>query len=272
MQGHLRKLVTSLNTENEAIYQLPLGDQLLELNSLIGQRIRLCYTGKINCLNCGKATKKSYAQGHCYVCMQKLASCDMCVMKPETCHFAQGTCREPSWAEQNCFVPHYVYLANTSGLKVGITRHTQLPTRWIDQGATQALPIFKVSSRHISGLVEVALAKFVADKTHWQAMLKGNHDSIDLKERAAELIAEVEAALADIIDKHGEQAIERVDCPVQTIHYPVTEFPKKIKSYNLDKVAEIDDVLIGIKGQYLIFENGVINIRKYSAYELSVVA
>ncbi|WP_370977924.1 DUF2797 domain-containing protein [Agaribacterium sp. ZY112] len=270
MQGTVKKLRSSLDEAQQVVYQLPVGDALLDLNPLIGKSIRLTYTGNIECLNCAKPTKKSYSQGHCYVCMKKLASCDMCIMKPETCHYAQGTCREPSWGEANCFVPHYVYLSNTSGIKVGITRHTQLPTRWIDQGATQGLPIFKVKSRYISGLVEIALAKLVADKTHWQAMLKGNNEAIDLNEKAHELIAQIEAALVDIISVHGDDAIERLELPIQEIHYPVTEFPNKVKSYNLDKVPEINDVLIGIKGQYLIFENGVINIRKYTSYELIV--
>ena len=272
MQGSLKKLLTSLDNANEVVYQLPVGEQLLALNPLIGSRVKLTHTGTINCSNCGKVTKKSYSQGHCYVCMKKLASCDMCIMKPETCHYAQGTCREPSWGEANCFVPHYVYLSNTSGIKVGITRHTQLPTRWIDQGATQGLPIFKVKSRYVSGLVEIALAKFIADKTHWQAMLKGNNENIDLSEKAAELIPHIEDALADIVHEHGDDAIERLDESIQPIHYPITEFPLKVKSYNLDKNPEIDDVLVGIKGQYLIFENGVINIRKYTSYEVIVEA
>lgn len=272
MQGVLKKLVSTLNDENQVEYQLPVGEQLLALNPLIGGRLRLSHTGTINCSNCSKRTKKSYSQGHCYVCMTKLASCDMCIMKPETCHYAQGTCREPSWGEANCFVPHFVYLSNTSGIKVGITRHTQLPTRWIDQGATQGLPIFKVKSRYISGLVEIALAKLVADKTHWQAMLKGNNENIDLNDKASELIPQIEAALADIINEHGDDAIERLDHAIQSIHYPITEFPLKVKSYNLDKNPDIDDVLVGIKGQYLIFENGVINIRKYTSYEMIVEA
>lgn len=171
VQGTLSKLKSTLVEPIQ--YQLPVGDNLVSLNDYFGKPITLTFTGNIFCSNCGKKTKKSYSQGHCYVCMKKLASCDMCIMKPETCHFDQGTCREPKWGEENCMIPHYVYLANTSGLKVGITRHTQIPTRWIDQGATQALPIFKVQTRHQSGLVEVALAQFIADKTNWRNMLKG---------------------------------------------------------------------------------------------------
>ncbi|MGL4475007.1 MAG: DUF2797 domain-containing protein, partial [Shewanella sp.] len=144
MQGTLVKMRTHLDADNGVQYHLPVGDQSLHLNPVIGKTLTLNFSGQIFCCHCGKKTKKSYAQGHCYPCMQKLASCDMCIMKPETCHYDQGTCREPEWGQKNCYTPHYVYLANTSGLKVGITRHTQIPTRWLDQGATQGLPILKV--------------------------------------------------------------------------------------------------------------------------------
>ncbi|NMH64510.1 DUF2797 domain-containing protein [Shewanella salipaludis] len=270
MLGTLSKMRATLNEAQLVQYRLPVGEQSLELNPLIGQALTLTHTGNIFCCNCGKKTKKSYSQGHCFVCMQKLASCDLCIMKPETCHFDQGTCREPDWAQSHCFVPHYVYLSNTSGVKVGITRHTQLPTRWIDQGATQGLPIFKVATRQISGLVEVELAKLINDKTNWQAMLKGNAEDIDLKQRAVELLPLIEDKLHEIGMQKGDYSIERLDEAVQAIHYPVTEFPKKIKSHNFDKEAVVSGVLLGIKGQYLLFDTGVINIRKFSSYEVQV--
>jgi hypothetical protein len=271
MQGTLRKMRTSLDENHLVHYRLPVGDQEIKLNPLIGENLTLTHTGSIFCYNCGKKTKKSYSQGHCYVCMTKLASCDMCIMKPETCHFALGTCREPQWGEQNCFIPHYVYLSNTSSVKVGITRHTQLPTRWIDQGATQGLPIFKVSSRLVSGLVEVALSKLISDKTHWQAMLKGNAIDLDLTEKAEELLPQISSALQTISDNHGEQAIERLNESVRAINYPISEFPEKIKSHNFDKGPIVSGKLLGIKGQYLIFDSGVINVRKFGSYEVSIL-
>ena len=270
MIGTLSKMATSLNTENVVQYHLRVGDEQLPLNALIDKRITLQYSGNIYCCHCGKKTKKSYSQGHCFVCMQKLASCDLCIMKPETCHFAQGTCREPEWAMNHCFVPHYVYLSNTSGIKVGITRQTQTPTRWIDQGATQALPIFKVSTRQLSGLIEVELAKFVNDKTHWQAMLKGNNDDQDLKEIAQQLIPQIETRLSELLMENGDFKIERLNEDTLPIQYPVTQFPTKVKSFNFDKTPEVSGVLMGIKGQYLIFDSGVINIRKFTSYEVSV--
>lgn len=271
MLGHLRKMVSSLDAQNNVQYKLPIGEEFLPLNEVIGQRLTLTYSGTINCKSCGVKTKKSYSQGHCYVCMKKLASCDMCILKPETCHHAQGTCREPQWGEDNCMIPHYVYLANTSGLKVGITRHTQLPTRWIDQGATQALPIIKVKNRLISGLVEIALAEFIADKTNWRAMLKGSGDSVDLKLKAQELIPEISEKLKDIELNHGHDSFEALNEDIVEIAYPVSQFPTKITSHNFDKKPEVTGTLLGIKGQYLIFDTGVINIRKFTSYQVEVI-
>jgi hypothetical protein len=268
--GALRKMTAQLDEAGNIEYQLPVGKNSLALNALIGKQVNITFDGAINCSHCGRKTKKSYSQGFCYPCMQKLAQCDMCIMKPETCHYEQGTCREPEWGETNCMIPHYVYLANTSGLKVGITRHTQIPTRWIDQGATQALPIFKVQSRIQSGLVEIALAEFIADKTNWRAMLKGNAKPIDLKAIAKDLVPQISEKLADIQLKYGQNAVEQLDEDVVELNFPVSQFLTKISSFNLDKTPEISDVLLGIKGQYLIFENGVINIRKYTSYQVSV--
>lgn len=267
--GPLRKMVSHRDQDGNIEYQLPIGEQLLPLNPLIGQKLTLSFSGEIRCSHCDRKTKKSYSQGFCYVCMQKLAQCDMCIMKPETCHYDKGTCREPEWGEKHCLTSHFVYLANTSGLKVGITRHTQLPTRWIDQGATQALPIFKVSTRLQSGLVETALAEFVADKTNWRAMLKGSNDSIDLKAKAAELIPAIEQRLAQLKLQFGEDAVEQLDEPVVDLHFPVQQYLTKISSFNFDKTPEVSGVLMGIKGQYLIFDAGVINIRKFTSYHVN---
>ncbi len=270
MLGTIKKMRATLDDNQQVQYQLPIGNELLNMNPLIGIGVTLTHTGKICCSNCGKRTKKSYSQGHCFVCMRKLASCDMCIMKPETCHFAEGTCRESEWGETNCFVPHYVYLSNTSGLKVGITRHNQLPTRWIDQGATQGLAILKVSTRQISGLIEVELAKMVADKTNWRTMLKGNAQDIDLKVKATELLPEVESKIHEICMTHGDYAIEKLDEEILSIHFPVIEYPTKISSHNFDKEPVVSGILLGIKGQYLIFDTGVINLRKFTSYEISV--
>lgn len=250
-------------------YDLPLSDQSIALNPLMGKQIKLTYTGQIFCVHCSRLIKKSFNQGYCYPCFISLAQCDMCIMKPENCHYDAGTCREPTWGETFCFQPHIVYLANSSGIKVGITRQTQIPTRWIDQGAVQALPIFKVQSRHMAGLIEVAIAKHVSDKTSWQQMLKNHVEPVDLSEKRDELVIKCRADLAEVSQRFGQQAIEFLpEEPAVDMHFPVDSYPVKIKSFNLDKNPDVSGVLHGIKGQYLILDTGVINIRKFSGYEV----
>lgn len=267
MLGILRKMTTEL--QQMVKYHLPVGEQLIELNPFIGKPIKLIFTGKIFCVHCQRAIKKSFNQGFCYPCFIKLAQCDMCIMKPELCHYDAGTCREPAWGEEFCFQPHYVYLAISSGVKVGITRHTQIPTRWIDQGAVQALPILRVRSRVVSGLAEVAIAEHVSDKTIWQKMLKNMQELVDLLAKRDELLTECQPQLAAISEKFGSQAIAFLpDEKVVDIVYPVEQYPTKVKSFNFDKAAEVEGVLQGIKGQYLLLDNGVINIRKFTGYEV----
>ena len=267
--GTLQKMKVEL--ADPVRYSLVLGEQYLPVNPMIGHTVKLTFTGEINCLHCGRQSKKSFSQGYCYPCFRDLAQCDMCIMKPEQCHYDQGTCREPEWGEEFCMQPHYVYLANSSGIKVGITRHTQIPTRWIDQGAVSALPIIKVSSRHLSGLVEVHLKQYVSDKTSWQKMLKGLIEPVDLLAKRKELIELSKPFLDDLSERSGEHAIELLadSKPVQ-INYPVTRYPSKVKSFNFDKTPEVAGVLEGIKGQYLIFDTGVINIRKFGGYQVKV--
>ncbi len=273
--GHLSKMHGVLpDQESQAgpvQYSLPLDNCRVPLNELLGQSLQIEFAGAIHCTNCGRASKKSFNQGHCYPCFRKLASCDVCIMSPEKCHFEQGTCREPEWGEQFCMTDHFVYLANSSGVKVGITRGTQIPTRWIDQGATQALPIMRVATRYQSGLVEDILRQHVADKTNWRAMLKGNAEAVNLAGIRDELFELCTRELDELSTQFGVQAIRRLD-DVETveIEYPVIEFPIKVSSFNFDKTPLIEGTLMGIKGQYLILDTGVINIRKFTAYQVEL--
>lgn len=273
MIGNILKMQTELGNaakDQPVQYQLPIGSDLLPMNERIGQVIKLSYQNEIHCIACGRKTKKSFGQGHCYPCFRDLASCDMCIMKPETCHYAEGTCREPQWGESNCFIPHYVYLANSSGIKVGITRGTQVPTRWMDQGAGQALPIFQVDNRLQSGLLEMALKQHISDRTDWRKMLKADAEPMDLKAIRDDLVDQCSAEIAAIKDEQGSDAIQLLDEQVVDIKYPVSEYPAKIKSLNFDKQPEIEGTLLGIKGQYLMLDTGVLNIRKFSGYNIEV--
>lgn len=241
------------------------------LNDYLGRKITIQHTQAIHCVACGRLTKKSFNQGYCFPCVRSLAQCDTCIVKPELCHYHQGTCREPQWGEAHCLKPHFVYLANTGAVKVGITRERNIPHRWIDQGATQALPILQVNQRLISGLAETAFKAHVADKTNWRTMLKSEPLSLDLCEIRDQLFTEVRAGLDQIQQQYGVNAIESVtNNDIISINYPVIEYPTKIQSLNLDKTPTVEGVLLGIKGQYLILDTGVINIRKYGGYHCEV--
>jgi len=244
-------------------YELVLGGNKIHVNSLIGQKINFSYSGNIFCTSCGKKTKKSYSQGHCFPCTLKLAACDLCIMKPETCHFEKGTCREPLWGEANCNQPHIVYLANSSGLKVGITRKVNVPYRWMDQGATQALEILEVKKRLDSGLIEVLFKGLISDKTDWRKMLKGPAESIDLVSIKNDLLNQLR-------DKIAPYEHKVLDSQVLTFNYPVSRYPEKVTSFGFDKNTEISGVLLGIKGQYLILDTGVLNVRSHTGYEVTL--
>ena len=266
-RGVIRKMKVTL--ADPVGYQLPLGDGLFPVDARIGGALSLAFTGNIFCVACGRKTAKSFAQGYCFPCFKTRAECDLCVMRPHTCHYHRGTCRDEKWGEQHCMQPHCVYIANSSGLKVGITRNSQLPTRWIDQGASQALGVFKVKTRLHSGLLENALAKYISDRTDWRKMLKGVAAPVDLHAAAARLLGEAENELADLKKAHGFEW-ERLAEPTVRITYPVSEYPEKVTSFNFDKTATVAGRLNGIKGQYLLFDHGVINMRKFSGYEVVV--
>jgi hypothetical protein len=255
--------------DGKALYRLvtPAGPVLM--NDFIGRDFSLYYSKEINCTNCGKKTAKSYSGGYCYPCSLKLAECDLCILRPETCHFDRGTCRQPDWGLTNCMIPHYVYLANSSGLKVGITRTSQIPTRWIDQGATQALPILKVGTRYLSGVFEKLFSSEVNDKTDWRKMLKGNPEELDLEEKRDELFELFGEDLDELEGKYGSDKVSILESELVTeISYPVSAYPEKVTSVSFDKNEVVGGKLQGIKGQYLIFDVGVINIRSHTGYKV----
>ncbi|QJQ97078.1 MULTISPECIES: DUF2797 domain-containing protein [Halomonadaceae] len=253
-----------------ARYTLRAGDHRVALNERLGHWLTLGWTSAIACAHCGRATRKSFAQGYCYPCFKKLPQCDTCIVKPETCHFHEGTCREPEWAQRFCFQPHVVYLANSSGLKVGITRKDQLPTRWLDQGAVQAMPILEVQTRQQSGFVEMLFKEEVADRTNWRAMLKGEVAPLDLVAERNRLLARFEGGLGNLRQRFGNDALRILDQAPIDIDYPVLAHPTKIVSHNFDKHPKVEGTLMGLKGQYLMLDSGVINLRKFTGYEVMV--
>ena len=266
--GILRKMRATAT--DPVSYRMPVGDSLLRISDRVGSRVTLEFTGAISCIACGRRTRKSFSQGYCYPCFKSLAECDMCIMKPEECHYWEGTCRDMDWADSHCMQDHVVYLANSSGIKVGITRINQIPTRWIDQGASQAIAMFRVRNRYHSGLIEAALKGRVSDRTDWRKMLRGIPEVLDMPTLRDSLITESSDTLASIREQHEDFVWEELDDAPVSLNYPVTRYPDTVKSLNADRTSEISGVLHGIKGQYLILDSGVINIRKYAGYEVKV--
>ena len=265
--GSLKKLKSVPG--NPIQYYLRIAEQEISLNNVLDDYICLNYTGNIYCIQCGRKTKKSFQQGFCFPCLQRLNECNLCVIHPERCQVEKGTCPHDDWAHVQCHQPHIVYLANSSGLKVGITRETQVPTRWIDQGAKQAIPIFKTSNRYQAGLVEVALKAFVSDRTNWREMLTREASDVDLLLARDELLLQAKDKLHEVIHQFPAGAIEPVSTTaVMELVYPVQHYLQKIQSLSFDQNSEVVGKLLGVKGQYLILEGGVINVRKFSGYEV----
>lgn len=263
MIGYLRKLKNHWESNtNPLAYHLRLhNDTLLFLNDKLGQKITLTHTGKKACVACGRDIKKTFQGGYCFPCTQKLAETDLCIVKPELCHFHQGTCRDAEFAQAHCFIPHVVYLAETSGIKVGITREHQKLTRWADQGASQAIVLAQVPDRKTSGLLEIEIAKNLNDKTNWRQMLMGTESKADLLSLKNKIALELPATFKNFLSS---------DNTIWHFEYPVVQYPHKVSSYNLDKNPKISDTLMGIKGQYLLFAGGVLNVRSFQGYEVLV--
>lgn len=255
--GNICKMRSSIK-DNTVSYQLALNNTVIEMNELIGKTISLEFKNQINCIACGKKTAKSFAQGFCYNCFQTAPEAEECVLNPEKCRAHLGESRNQDWADKHCLIPHYVYLAIASNIKVGVTRSTQIPTRWIDQGAWKALIIAETPNRHIAGIIEQYLKQYYSDKTNWRSMLKN--------ELATEINIEEEKDKALNLLPAELQKYTKPSDPVE-LSFPVEAFPSKPNSFTFDKEAKIEGTLNGIKGQYLLFDNNrVINIRRHNGY------
>jgi hypothetical protein len=258
-EGNIHKMKTEL--ASPVNYFLPIGENQIVMNDLIGKEIKMNFSGQINCIKCGKRTKTSFHQGFCYNCLQTAPEASESVIRPELSKSHLGIARNLEWAEKHDLVDHFVYLAVSSEVKVGVTRNHQIPTRWIDQGASYAIKLATTPNRHIAGIIEVFLKNHFTDKTNWRAMLKNEiNENINLPEEKEKVIQLLPSELRKYIES---------DNSTTTIEYPVQQYPKKIKSVGFDKLPTIEGVLQGIKGQYLIFENEtVLNIRKHNGYFL----
>lgn len=258
-QGVLQKMQTE--NGNPIQYYLVFENDFLNFNQVLNKTVEISFI-KHQCLNC-KLDKPIYRQGFCKSCFFEIPTAGDWIMRPElsTAHLDQED-RDLAYEKKVQLQPHIVYLANSSNVKVGVTRKTQVPTRWIDQGAHEAIEIVEVPNRYLAGITEVALKNHVGDKTNWRKMLTNNVDDENLIEWRNKLKQYIpEEALQYFIEDNQETHLE----------FPVMQYPEKVKSLNLDKTPNYKGTLKGIKGQYLIFEdNTVFNIRSNEGYYVSL--
>ncbi len=256
--GTLRKM--NVQYGEVITYQLNLDKEAqVELNQWIGKDVMLEWDGQINCINCGKSIPKTY-QGFCYTCFTEAPSAAPCIIRPELCEAHLGKGRDVEWEQDHHNQPHVVYVAQVSDLKVGVTRSTQVPTRWIDQGAWRTAVLAEVPYRQLAGAIEIELKQYLSDRTDWRKMLKGIKGDDDLAEALLELQEYLPKSLSQYTAKNNK---------VMEFNYPVAEYPKKLVSLAFEKEHLISAKLTGIRGQYLYFDgNKVINMRKYSGFHV----
>ncbi|MEM6803293.1 MAG: DUF2797 domain-containing protein [Bacteroidota bacterium] len=255
--GNISKMRVVL--EDPVKYELYLGEDVIDMNALIGSEIKMQYEGRINCIICGTKTKKSFGQGFCYRHFMSAPEASPCILRPEKCEGHLGEGRDLQWELDNHVQPHVVYMALTSGMKVGVTREQQVPTRWIDQGAWKAVKFAETPNRYLAGMIEVAMKDHLSDKTNWRRMLT-NQMNMEL-----DILEEKNRMLEHMPEEYKEY--QSGDDEVTEISYPVEAYPEKVKSLSFDKLPEISGVLAGIRGQYLLFDTGeVLNIRKHTGY------
>lgn len=258
-EGVLKKMQTEIGTPIQ--YYLVFNDSFLHVNQLLNKNIALSFEG-YQCLNCGKQ-KKIFRQGFCYDCFISSASVGDWIMKPElsTAHLGIKD-RDLDYEKQVQLQPHIVYLALSSEIKVGVTRKTQIPTRFIDQGATEAVTIVEVPNRYLAGITEVALKNHYADKTSWQKMLKNDIGIANIEEERHNLKQWLPEEVLPFFAEEEKKLI---------LDFPVLEYPKKVKSLNLEKTPRFEGKVIGIKGQYIIFEdNTVFNVRNNEGFVVRI--
>ncbi|CAD0006056.1 DUF2797 domain-containing protein [Flavobacterium chungangense] len=259
-QGVLTKMQTEFG--NPIQYYLVFEDSFLHMNQLLNSEIEISFAG-YQCLNCSKK-KKIFRQGFCYDCFYSSPAVGDWIMRPElsTAHLGIAD-RDLEYEQKVQLQPHVVYFAVASEIKVGVTRKTQVPTRWIDQGASQAISIVEVPNRYLAGITEVALKSFYTDKTNWRKMLQNPTQTFDL-------IAE-KVKIESLIPAEAQEYFYSQKNDVYDLHYPVLDYPVKVASLNLDKTPSFQGKLVGIKGQYLIFENGtVFNVRGSEGYLVTI--
>lgn len=258
-QGVLQKMQSEFGSPIQ--YYLIFESDFLNVNQVLDRTLEIKFL-KYQCLNCG-LDLPIYRQGFCKKCFFEIPSAGDWIMRPElsTAHLDIAD-RDLDYEKKIQLQPHVVYLANSSNVKVGVTRKSQIPARWIDQGAHEAIEIAEVPNRYLAGIIEVALKNHVSDKTNWRNMLTNDIVEVDLAAWRNTLKPFIPLEGQDYFIEHSKET---------HLQFPILQYPKKIKSLSLDKSPHYKGILKGIKGQYLIFEDDtVFNIRGYEGYYISL--
>lgn len=257
-EGVTTKMKTQYNQPVQ--YILSFQDDFIMMNQLLGRHIEISFKN-YECLNCHK-NKKIFRQGFCFDCFQSSPRVGDWIMKPELskAHLNEED-RDLAYEKKVQLQPHIIYIANSSNPKVGVTRKSQIPTRWIDQGAHEAVVLAEVPNRYLAGIGEVALKDHLSDKTKWRQMLQNKREDVDL----VELAKSMRQYLPEEVQKHIND-----EPKLWQIEFPVNQYPQQLKSLNFEKTPDFEGVLVGIKGQYLIFEDQtVFNVRNSEGYILN---
>jgi hypothetical protein len=263
LSGYLREMKHAIQAPIS--YDLVTNQGSIPVNDYLGAQVTISATGKKSCVHCGRAVKKLYQSGYCFPCVTSLAECDLCIVKPHECHFHAGTCRDESFAESHCMIPHYVYLAYSSSVKVGLTRKGRQMIRWVDQGASAAILLAEMPTRKAAGELEMEVAQFLPDKTDWRKMLQMTAIASDVN------LQSVKNQVMQKISAERQRFLLIEEHTIHSFSYPRLDgYPVKLTSWSLDKLDKVSGTLTGVKGQYLLFEEGVLNVRKHAGYEVQI--
>lgn len=254
IECHLKKMTVHQDSEVQYFLQ-PLDGSPLRLNPFINKPVEIIFDQITKCIHCLKQIPKTFGEGYCFNCFKTLARADLCIVRPELCHYDKGTCREETWGQDHCMIPHYVYLSFTSDYKIGITRHTHALTRWIDQGALMASPLVRVETRKESGMIESFITREYNDRTNWRQMLKTSLPPVDFHAEFTKIQAQICTHFP---------SVSRVPFAPVNLNYPCRYDSTTIKSVNPEKTPHIKAILLGFKGQYMEISTGFFNIRSHT--------
>ena len=253
-------------------YTLEVGDARIALAPLLGTQLRVESLRRTTCRHCGAVTPQRYGDGYCYRCFSTLARCDLCVVSPDRCHYAEGTCREPEWGQQFCMRPHAVYLANSGGAKVGIARLDNVPGRFIDQGAAEAMVVMTTATRQQAGFVEKAIGRHLSEQSDWRAIAAQTPIEIDLEALLKQLRRAAGAALEEL-DVRFPHQLKWIARPERlTFRYPTLGGVARLEQLKLDPERALGGALVGVRGPYLLFERGLFNVRAHGGEHVRIVA